>query len=187
MNYIEKRITSISIHCQLTSLTLNRIRFAIYQLEMLLSSYPSLVYFNFTSKNNTLSFANLREFSRWERFLNEKLTRLKHFHFEISSPLVRSHEFDYIKTLIGAFRTPFWLEYKHWYTKFQYVIHSHGTRFIISSLINKHEHFFDKLKKDFLLFSTSTKEDNHGHDAWNAIFNLPDIEQAILSGQVTRK
>ena len=182
LNYIEKRVSSITTHWQLTSLTLSHIQFPISQLEMVLSSYPSLLYLNFTAKN-TLSFASLRQFSRWERFLGDKLPRLKHFHFEISSPVVRSHEFDYIKTLIAAFRTPFWLQYKHWYTKFQYVINNHGARFIISSLINEHRDLFDKLKKDFLLFFTSTREDDHG---WNANFNLSDMEQAILSAQVRR-
>jgi hypothetical protein len=72
MNNIEKIVSSINFYQQITSLTLNDIRFAIDQLEMLLLSYPSLIYFNLTA-NQISSLQNLRRFSQWEYFIGEKL------------------------------------------------------------------------------------------------------------------
>ena len=131
---MDKIVTAINYR-QLTSLTLNDIRFSINQLEMLLPSYPSLIYLNFMSNENS-SFENLRRFSNWENFLHEKLPRLKNFHFQISAPVSRCEHFSNIKSIIGAFRTPFWIKDKCWYAKFQYVVNNEGPE-ISNSIIHQ--------------------------------------------------
>jgi hypothetical protein len=186
MNTIDKTFSSITYQ-QLTSLTLNEIRFPIDQLEMLLLSYPSLIYLNLTA-NEISSFQNLRRFSQWEDLIREKLPLLENFHFKISARMSHYQDFGNIKPIIAAFRTPFWLEDKCWYVRFQYVINNEGSRFIIHSFINGHVDFFQHFEKGFISYFTSTTKDDDGprmHNVWNAIFNLPDVSEAISFRQVS--
>ncbi len=185
MNNMGKIVTSNSYR-QLTSLILNDIRFSINQLEMLLPSYPSLIYLYFMSNENS-SFEDLRRFSKWENFLHEKLPRLKNFHFQISAPVSRYEHFSNIKSIIGAFRTPFWIKDKCWYAKFQYVVNNEGSRFLIQSSINGYIDLFQRFETGFILYFTSTTKNDSGPkmpNQWNAIFNLPDIREAINSRRV---
>jgi hypothetical protein len=148
---------------------------------MLLSSYPSLISFNLTA-NEISSVQTLRRFSQWEYFIREKLPRLENFRFKISARMSRYQDFASIKSIIAAFRTSFWLQYKCWYAKFQYVINDEGSRFIISSSINGHVDFFQNFDKGFISYFTSTTKDDDGpgmRNVWNALFNLPDVMEAI--------
>jgi hypothetical protein len=186
MNNMGKIVTSMK-YCQLTSLALNDIRFLLDQLETVLLSYPSLIYFSFTSSNNS-SFENLRRFSTWENFLRENLPRLKNFHFKISAQISRYEHLSNIKSIIAAFRTPFWIKDKCWYAKFQYVSNNEGSRFVIQSSINGHVDFFQSFENGFMLYFTSTTKNDNGPkmpNQWNAIFNLPEIKQAISFRQVS--
>jgi len=186
MNTIDKTFSSITYQ-QLTSLTLKEIRFPIDQLEKLLVSYPSLIYLNLTA-NEISSLQNLRRFSQWEDLIREKLPRLENFHFKISARMSHYQDFANIKPIIAAYRTPFWLEHKCWYVRFQYVINNEGSRFIIHSSINGHVDFFQHFEKGFITYFTSTTKDDDGprmHNVWNAIFNLPDVMEAISFRQVS--
>lgn len=162
MNNMDKIVSSIKYY-QLTSLTLNDIRFSINQLETVLLSYPSLIYFSFISTNNS-SFENLRRFSKWEHFLCENLPRLKNFHFKISAKISRYEYFSNIQSIIGAFRTSFWIKDKCWYAEFQYVINNEGSTFSIQSSSNGHLDFFQsfEFEQGFISYFTSTTKNDNG-------------------------
>ncbi|CAF5111544.1 unnamed protein product, partial [Rotaria sp. Silwood1] len=140
MSNINKTIPSITTYQQLTSLTLNDILFSIDELEILLISHPSLIYFNLTA-NNISSFQSLRRFSQWEFFIREKLPRLKHFHFQISTRM-SYQDLRSMQSIIAAYRTSFWIEHKRWYVIFQYVINDEGSRLILYSSIDGHVDFW---------------------------------------------
>ncbi|CAF1247954.1 unnamed protein product [Rotaria sp. Silwood1] len=181
MSNINKTIPSIIIYQQLISLTLNDILFSIDQLEILLTSHPSLVYFNLTAKNIS-SFQSLRCFSQWEYFIREKLPQLKNFHFKISTQMSYYQDLRGIQSIIAAFRTSFWLEHKRWYVIFQYVINDEGSRLILYSSIDGHVDFGQNFQKGFISYFTSTtKNDDKPNiqNMWNALFNLTDVKQAI--------
>ncbi|CAF1451028.1 unnamed protein product, partial [Rotaria sp. Silwood1] len=180
MSNINKTIPSITTYQQLTSLTLNDILFSIDELEILLISHPSLIYFNLTA-NNISSFQSLRRFSQWEFFIREKLPRLKHFHFQISTRM-SYQDLRSMQSIIAAYRTSFWIEHKRWYVIFQYVINDEGSRLILYSSIDGHVDFWQNFKKGFISYFTSTTKDDdkpNMQNMWNALFNLTDIEQAI--------
>jgi hypothetical protein len=100
----------------------------------------------------------------------------------MSARMSHYQDFASIKSIIAAFRTPFWLEYKCWYVKFQYLINNEGSRFIIDSSINGHVDFFQNFEKGFISYFTSTtKDDNEPtmQNVWNALFDLPEVMEAI--------
>ncbi|UJR38731.1 hypothetical protein I4U23_031396 [Adineta vaga] len=186
MNNIAKHVVFIT-YPQLTSLTLNNIQVPIDQLEKLLSSYPSLIHVNLTL-NIMSSFENLRRFSQWEYFIGEKLPRLENFHFRISTRISHYQDLTNIKSIIAAFRTPFWLQYKCWYMRFNYVINNEGAQFIINSSINGHVNIFQNFQNGFISYCTSTRKDDDGpnmHNTWNVIINLPEVTEAIRSRRFT--
>ena len=92
-----------------------------------------------------------------------------------------------VMPIITAFRTPFWLEDKRWYAKFQYVVNNEGPLFVITSLVNESVAFFRKSEKKFIQFFTFTRKEDDGskiRNVWNAILNLSDITEAISFRQV---
>ncbi|CAF1338599.1 unnamed protein product [Adineta steineri] len=186
MNNIAKDV-ACNTYKQLTSLTLNCIQCPIDQVEMLLASYPSLISINLTL-NIISSFANLQRFSQWEYFIGEKLPRLKTVRFRISTRISRSQDFANIKSIIAAFRTPFWLQYKCWYMHFKYVINNEGAQFIINSSIDGYVNLYQEFETGLISYFTSTRKDDDGpkmHNVWSAIINLPEVTQAICSRRFT--
>ncbi|CAF1651393.1 unnamed protein product [Rotaria magnacalcarata] len=180
MNKIDKTIPSIRYQ-QLNSSTLSDILFSIDQLEMLLSFCPSLVNLNLTANKISL-FENLRRFSQWEYFIHERLPQLENFSFKITVQMPHYQHIASIESIIAAFRTPFWLKYKHWYVHFQYVINNEGPRLVLNSSRNGHVDFFQYYEHGFIRYFTSTTNDDDKskmHTMWNVIFNLPDVQQAI--------
>jgi len=173
MNNIDNIVRSTSYQ-QLTSLTLSDIQFSIDQLEILLLPLSSLVYFNLTANENT-SFGFLQRFSQWEHFIEDKLPLLKQFRFHISTLISHYRDLNYIESIISAFRTPFWLEYKRWYIKFQYVKNNERSQIILKSSINANTEFFEDRDHGLISYFTyTTKNDDRlkMNSVWNARFNF---------------
>lgn len=173
-------------YLQLTSLILTDIRFPINHLETVLLAYPSLVYLYLRPKDK-FAIGDLRRFSEWECFIREKLPQLKYFHFDLTVSARRSRDFTHIKSIIAAFRTPFWLEYTRWYAQFQYVRNKKGSLFTISSHVNEPEDLFPTYDKNIIQFSHFTRRNDDGlkmRTIVDAVFNLHGITEAIRFHQV---
>ncbi|CAF2816573.1 unnamed protein product [Rotaria sp. Silwood2] len=100
-------------------------------MKAILKCFPNLVHMrlfdgnyetNDSSSNSIYQTdSSLFDGYEWERFIETQLSRLKQFEFYFSR-FALSDE-DYISTmrsLINPFRTPFWLENKHWIVKNDY-------------------------------------------------------------------
>lgn len=145
VNVLDKTIRS-NLYLQLTSFTLNDIRMTMDKLELLLSMIPSLVHLDLTSSGKPFEF--VRRLSQWEEFIQLKLPRLYQFEFCIFCFCSNWENFD---SLILSFRTPFWLNEKHWYVTCQFrddwttsftVFTTSNSPILLS---NQEEHNFDRV------------------------------------------
>ena len=59
--------------------------------------------------------------NKWEDFLSNKLPSLKKFRFFFDDLTQINHDAVNIQNYLQSFRTPFWLENKHWYVTCDYV------------------------------------------------------------------
>ncbi|CAF4471693.1 unnamed protein product, partial [Rotaria sp. Silwood2] len=100
---------------QIISLTLNNIQIPIDILESILCATPSLLYLDLTSQ--TITFEFLQHLCRWENFIPIKLPLLRQFDFSFFCFNFDSKE---IESLVSSFRTPFWLQEKHWFITCEY-------------------------------------------------------------------
>jgi hypothetical protein len=100
---------------QLKSLTLNDMQMTMDKLESFLSFLPLLTHLDITSSGKPFEF--VQRLSRWEGFVRLRLPRLNQFEFCIFCYCSDWETFD---VLITAFRTPFWLEEKHWFVTCQF-------------------------------------------------------------------
>ena len=160
-------IHSIS-YLQLTSLTLSNIQFSIIQLETLLLPLSSLVHFALTA-NTSCDF--LQRFSQWEHFIKDKLPQLKRFHFHISTFISRHRDLNYINSIIPAFQTLFWLEYKRWYVRFQCAKNYDKSEIILHSSVDANTDFFEYLHYGLMSYFTyTTKNDDRStmNNIWSA-------------------
>ena len=101
---------------QLYSLTLNNLSARIEDLELLLSSVPSLTHFKL------IGTGDFFDGNRWEQFIQTNLPLLNQFElFVQNSRHVQYNQTD-VETIIDLFRTPFWLEHKKWFLTCEYNI-----------------------------------------------------------------
>ena len=112
--HINEMIPS-NVYQQLISLTLNDIRMTMDKLEYVLSLLPSLVHLDLSSSGKPFEF--IRRLSQWENFLRLKLPRLSQLEFCIFCFCSNWENFE---SLIISFRTPFWIEEKHWFVTCQF-------------------------------------------------------------------
>ncbi|CAF0951201.1 unnamed protein product [Adineta steineri] len=105
----------LNTYTQLNSLTINDMQMTMDKLEFFLSFLPSLTHFDLTSSGKPFEF--VQRLSRWEEFIRYRLPRLNQFEFCIFCYCTDWENFDKV---IAAFRTPFWLEEKHWFVTCQF-------------------------------------------------------------------
>ncbi|CAF4673218.1 unnamed protein product [Rotaria sp. Silwood2] len=90
---------------QLTSLTMQQLFFSMDKIESFLYLTPSLVHLRLEGCADDAIFNG----SRWETLIRTKLLSLNQFEFSF-----RSQNYRVVKMNATQFRTPFWLNEKHW-------------------------------------------------------------------------
>ena len=165
---------------RLTSLTLRSPHILMDQLESLLSFTPSLVYLNIVSHFSTFTF--LQRLSQWEHFIRHKLPLLEKLKFYAYTHEYRYENVQDIERILNGFRTPFWLEEKHWYVTCKYINNEARSGLMLYSSTNSSVDFPDDLCPDILSYSTSTTNNDDitkTSSTWNARLNLSAMNNAI--------
>ena len=116
-------IDDIAQFCsQLTSLTLNWYALSINDLHLLLQLTPLLKNLHLTHSHSPYyDFNTMCNGFLWENFIKLNLQFLKTFQFTFSHH-VGSHTsyIQYLHEIIARFKTPFWLEDKHWHVQCEF-------------------------------------------------------------------
>ena len=123
-NFVEVSCSSSS----LISLAIKETNRSISQLHHLLSLTPSLRSLQLVNSSSTGHC--LIHGGKWEEFLREKFSQLTQFDFLFyrrSLKTFTSHA--EIDSVLGSFRSVFWLEEKRWFVTYDYVKQIHQTRF----------------------------------------------------------
>ena len=107
-NWMEKSF-SLNFLRELTHLRFDQMTMSFDQLELILSSTPSLTHLYVRSLKTSLEF--LRHLSEWENFLQENLSRLLQLEFYFTCEKFNVND---VQSLIDSFRRPFWLIEKRW-------------------------------------------------------------------------
>jgi len=97
-------------YSQLISLTLEDSELHMDECEIVLSLTPSLEHLHIVGGTN------LFDGFHWEKFIQTKLKKLNQFEFAFcgDTKFILEDSSD-IESLITSFRTPFWIENKHWF------------------------------------------------------------------------
>jgi len=111
-----------SSYPQLTSLTLNKCSLSIDKLHLVLSLTPSLVHLQLISRRSRGD--SIFDGYLWERFIQTKLPLLKKFEFFFTYSTYFTMRYPSLDLIITPFRTPFWLNDKHWLVTCDYVVTS---------------------------------------------------------------
>ena len=93
---------------QLTSLTLEKCRASIDELEYVLSLTSSLTHLKLVSTES------YEDGQRWEQFIQLNLPHLIKFEFFFPISGYTSYLYTGVESITPSFRTPFWLEQKKW-------------------------------------------------------------------------
>ncbi|CAF3503861.1 unnamed protein product [Rotaria sp. Silwood1] len=110
LTQLESIVSNGTRYPQVTSLTLEDIQTDMEMIKLLLSLTPSLVHLKLIGHGTALFNG-----SHWEQFIKAKLPALDRFEFMIHKNVDVSLDSDDLESLIAPFRTPFWLETKHWH------------------------------------------------------------------------
>ncbi|CAF5012834.1 unnamed protein product [Rotaria magnacalcarata] len=103
----------VTFYSHLSSLTINDCHLSINDIEFLLAQTPSLVYLKLGSCREV--FDSIFDGSSWEKFIIANISSLKKFEFLFSYTLKNNNAMPNINSHIESFRTPFWLNEKHWF------------------------------------------------------------------------
>ncbi|CAF2626368.1 unnamed protein product [Rotaria sp. Silwood2] len=104
----------------LTSLLLNLTsEITMDNVESFLSHVPRLTHLRLIGQK-PLTDPLLFDGSRWENFIQTKLSLLNKFEFWFTRYAINNQDYTTIEPLIVPFRTSFWLEFKHWFVKCDY-------------------------------------------------------------------
>jgi hypothetical protein len=109
-------------YSHLTSLTLYGCFFPVEKLYLLLSFTSSLVQLDITSSRSELG--GIFNGFAWEKFIRTKLPCLKTFQFLFAYSPHESLNYLSLPSIIERYRTPFWLNDKHWTVNCDYVLTS---------------------------------------------------------------
>lgn len=107
-------------YSQLLSLTISDCHLSMNDIEFLLAQTPSLSYLKLCSRQETFDSA-YNGFS-WEQFIKSNISSLVEFELFFSYTLKNNDIMVNIDSLIDSFRTPFWLNEKHWFITCDYYI-----------------------------------------------------------------
>ncbi|CAF2173055.1 unnamed protein product [Rotaria magnacalcarata] len=113
----------------LVSLTMNNCYLSFGELDFLLSLTPSLIHFKLI--NVGWNSNSLFDGFRWEKFIQKRLPFLNKFDFCFRSTFRNYSEFHSLHSIINSYRTPFWLERKHWYVTCDYTISASSSQVIL--------------------------------------------------------
>ncbi|CAF2144497.1 unnamed protein product [Rotaria magnacalcarata] len=113
----------------LASLTMNNCYLSFGELDFLLSLTPSLIHFKLI--NVGWNSNSLFDGFRWEEFIQKRLPFLNKFDFCFRSTFRNYSEFHSLHSIINSYRTPFWLERKHWYVTCDYTISASSSQVIL--------------------------------------------------------
>ncbi|CAF3691677.1 unnamed protein product [Rotaria sp. Silwood1] len=142
----------------LTSLSLNiSSEITINDIESFLSLLPMLTHLRLigqTPFTDTLLFDG----SRWENFIQTKLLLLNKFEFWFTCYALDNQDCPTVESLIVPFRTPFWLELKHWFVKCDY---EYNRKFHLYSIPIFQDNFYYPHRGATILHSTLNTVDNH--------------------------
>jgi len=116
----------------LSSLTINHCSLSMEELELLLSRTPALVHLKLVSRQRT--FDSMFDGYIWEQFIRAKLHRLNKFEFFFSYIDKKDDDITNVDSLVGSFRTPFWLYDKRWFITCDYVFKSRALNFYTPSI-----------------------------------------------------
>ena len=115
-----------SLH-RLTSLTLKDTNRSIEQLHHLLRLTPMLQFLQIINAPSTSS--SLIDGSHWQRFIEKNLNYLTQFQFVFYHKSLQAYySMNDIEPSMKSFRTPFWIDEKHWFIHCDYVKYLHQTR-----------------------------------------------------------
>jgi hypothetical protein len=127
-------ISSTSIpSLSLTTLIINEYSLSMNLLDSLFSLTPSLRHLQMVS--NLYRLDSVFNGSQWEQCIRTKLRSLIKLEFFFSCTVGTNQPYTSLDSLIAPFRTPFWLEDKHWFVTCSYVIKS-GTIWLSTAPIN---------------------------------------------------
>ncbi|CAF1200220.1 unnamed protein product [Rotaria sordida] len=103
-------IDSLISYPQLISLTFDDSELNVNECQLILSLTPSLEYLHIVGGTN------LSNGFCWEKFIQKKLLKLNKFEFAFCGTTdVRVEDSINVESLITSFRTPFWIDNKHWF------------------------------------------------------------------------
>lgn len=120
---------------------------------------------------------------KWENFLSEKLPLLKKFQFFFDDDLGHiTNETVNIQSYLQSFRTPFWIEDKHWYVTCDYIKSSSIVRLYTLPICNTSFTYHNNTKK----ISDSTWKDPKvfKHHVRELYLNLNELIEFDHSAQV---
>jgi hypothetical protein len=108
---------SSEIISSLKSLSIEQSPIHFDTLQFFLSLTPSLIYLKLIGwPSSDISYNG----SRWEEFIQTKLSNLNKFEFFFRVPM-KEQTINDLQLIIASYQTLFWLEYKHWYVNCDYI------------------------------------------------------------------
>jgi hypothetical protein len=110
--------SSFKITSSLKSLSIEQSLIHFDKIQFFLSLTPLLIHLKLTGW--PLSDILLNG-SRWEEFIQTKLPYLNKFEFFFRI-FLKEQTMDNLQSIIASYQTLFWLEYKHWYVTYDYII-----------------------------------------------------------------
>jgi len=105
---------------QRISLTLRDCRLSTEDLESLLSLTPLLVHFKMASTRSV--FDSVFDATFWEKLVQTKLLCFNKFEFFFTYFVEENTITPSLESIISPFRTPFWLNDKHWFVTCEYIL-----------------------------------------------------------------
>ncbi|CAF3117724.1 unnamed protein product, partial [Rotaria socialis] len=90
-------------------------------IESVLTVLPRLAHLRLSYMNMADNIHSLFDGDRWENFIQTNLPLLKQFDIDLSYYFSSGHISNAMQSLIESFRTPFWLEIKHWIIQYDFV------------------------------------------------------------------
>ncbi|CAF1198345.1 unnamed protein product [Adineta ricciae] len=108
---------------QLESVSIEECQLTIDELLLVTSLTPSLIHLKIVSDISDIhAFTLVTNASHWEMFIQRQLPRLRKFEFLFSFKHNSENEIVNLDSFVTPFRTPYWLNEKHWFIASAYVM-----------------------------------------------------------------
>jgi hypothetical protein len=152
---------------ELRSLTLAEMRITIDQLEALLLCTPALVHLKMIVQINRL------DGKRWENFIPSNLPMLERFDIYFYGNETSGSIIAHIESVITSFKSPFWLEHKHWPVNCDYDIDDFTMHVYTTPVCRSNVKYVPTTKR-------ISRSNTIGND-WSMISNLDSVSIAMTS------